>query len=93
MINAKTKAALKALRQSGPCAEGLLRDFALRKRARTEISVDSIVRKIRLPRSKVIATFKMLEGLGLGCFIKGSRGSLSRFRFTTPAPKIGQAAF
>ena len=91
MIDKKTVTALKALRASGPCAEGLLRDFALRKRDRKEISVDSLVRKLRLPRQKIVSTFRLLEALGVGAFIKGSRGSLSRFRFSVPAYLIGQA--
>ena len=93
LIHKDTQRALRGLRMSGPCAEGLLRDFAVRKRARKEISVDSLMRKLRLPRYKIIATFRLLAGLGLGRFIKGRGEYKSRFRFSVPAPVIGRAAF
>lgn len=92
-LKEKQTLALRSLRKTSPDASVIFAEFAQRERARNEITVDLLCRKLRLSRHQVVHVFKLLALLGLGRFIKGARGFRSRFRFDVPAPLVGRAAF
>lgn len=88
---------LRALYAEEGVARALLDSFADRTRNRRETTVDQlagVVRRagLKVERSEVIDVLRLFGDLGLGVFVVGRRGRVSRFEWRVGTVSAGQAA-
>lgn len=93
----KNKEGLKLLYEENECAAALLDAFSEREKKATVSPVDrllTVLQEKRKPavRSQVIEVLKQLQNFGVGEFIAGRRGSVSRFRWKESLIDVGKLA-